>query len=317
MTINNFFRKIDKGKKDRRDFNSTLLKLFASGLFASWPLSKLITVSVADESEGDKEKPKVTTDIKTPTPAPAATPIPIHPLAKPYIGQKLKYEITFLGILKAAEGKYTFKQGPGATYIGVMEAKAAGIIGKITKHRTLTLESNMSVKKINGVERFIANIFKQTSKRTDKTYKSTYIMNYAKKRYLYKKEKNGNIIKKRNRRIKGDLPYDDFVVAGFNFRSQVYGKVDFGKTFTVTTIPYKGVTSFKFHIATKQEMEKKIKWISKYKDTKYMAVIKIDKKIFGMKSGIAYMLGTEKLLPLAAAIEDVSGFGRVNADIVR
>ena len=310
MAINDFIHRILNKREKRRDFIAHQIKLLVAGALFSWPLSKLMQVKVAQAQE---TTPKVG-GISSPKEEKVNE---VHPIAKQFIGQNLEYEITFLGIFKAAVGTYKFKQGPGSLYLGTMEAKVIGFVGKITKHRKLELLSQMAVKKINGVDRFVTNMFKQTSTRTDLTYVSTYIMNYKQKRYIYKKEKDGKIIKKRKHKIKGDLPYDDFVVAGLNFRIGAYGKVDYGSKFTVTTIPYKGVSKFDFYIATEDEMKKKSSWIEKHKDTKYMAIIKIDKKIFGIKSGTAYMLGTDKLLPIAAAIENVSGFGSVNADLNR
>jgi hypothetical protein len=201
--------------------------------------------------------------------------------------------------------------------VATFEAKAKGVVSMLTTHRRQVLTSTMKIKKVNGVERFLTTIHKYDTYKEKDEYHTTNILSYRKKHWYYRKIKNGKVIKNKTRTIKGNEPYDDFVVAAYNFRAGVYGPVKPGRKYTITTLPWKGIKKFSFEVLSEKEMKKQSKLLRKFPDGEVMVKIQIDKKIFGIKTGSAYLLGDKNLVPLAAQVEDVVHFGNVYAELIR
>ena len=302
--LKNYFQR----PKSRRDYLAEQMRLLLAGAMFPWPLSSLVRVRPAAPTP-----PKKSGGLKTTKKQADAGPV--HPLAKKFVGEKLKYDVTFLWMVNAAEGSVTFKRDVGKGYVGKIEAKAKGLIGWVTNQRSQTLISHMSVRNINGQDRFVTNIYRWISQKGDTEYKSNHIMNFTRKKWYYRRYVNGKLVKVRTRKIKGNAPYDDLVVLAYNFRAGVYGPVQYGKTYSVTTIPFKKVSKFSFQVASKEQMAKEKKWIKQHPKAKYMVVVKIDKKIFGIKTGEAKMLGNKDLVPISAYVKDAVHFGNVYADI--
>jgi hypothetical protein len=314
MKIPSLFGRIFKRPKNRRDFLADQLGIFIAGAMFPWPLSAGVKVARA---EVPKEKPAKHSGGLKRSAGKVKTEYPVHPFAQQFLGEELEYRVSFLWVKNAATGFIRFKKGPGKGYIGEYEARAGKLVGWLTSHKNLKMRSHMMVKNVNGKERFITKQFEYISQKGEKTSKSIHLMTYEKHRWYYRKFVDDKLVKERRRKIPNGKIYDDFVVASYNLRSGVYGKLDPGAKITIITIPYKGVDTFSFHMATKEEMKKQKKWISKHPKAKHMAVVKINKKIFGIKTGSALLLGDKDMVPIAATVEEVIHFGSVEAVLVK
>ena len=316
MKINDVIKAYFHRKKSRRDYMTEQIRLLIVGAVIPLPLRPFVQVKPQEPAPTPPSKPKKSGGLKNKTKRKTEQG-PVHPLALKFMGESLQYNVTFLWMANAASGTVKFKRDVGKGYVGEVEANAKGFIGWITSHKKQKVTSHMTVEKINGVDRFVTTIYRYESKKGEETNRSTHFFNYKKKRWYKRSYKGDKLHKTSTKKIKGDAPYDDMVCMSYNFRAGVYGLIDYGKKYTVTTIPYKGVSKFSFHVASKDEMGKEKKWIKQHPTAKYMVVIKIDQKIFGIKTGFAKMLGDSDLVPIAATVQDAVSFGNVYADIVR
>jgi len=308
--------KLFEKKKGRRDFLSDSIRMFLLGSLFSWPLSSLFGVKIASAEE---EKPTLPAGIKKQSGFSTKPVGPPHPKFKQFLGESLFFDITFLRVINAATGKVSFSRDKGGGYVGEIEAKAAGLVGKLTSHRSQTYTSTMQVETVNGVDRLVTGLHTRLTETTSVKIRSRHRFDYKRNKWYYRRYKNGQKkpIKNWTKTVPPHTFYDDFVAIFYNFRAGAYGPVDYGKNFTVTTIPYKGVDKFSFSIATKEEMEKDNdrKWIEGYGDAKYMIKVRIDQKIFGVKAGLAKLLGSKELIPLAGLVKEATSFGNVYATL--
>lgn len=294
---------------DRRTFLSRQLSAMIAGAVLPWPLAKLARVQIVEASEIGTGKFFLAK--KGGLQKQAA---PIHPMAKPFIGEKFRYNVTLMGMINAAEGKVYFAQD-GKGYKGTIEAKATGVAKLVYKEQMFF--SHMAVETVNGKLRFLTKIHSRTTTKGDETKRSTHRFDYVRKKWYYQRYLNDKLVKKRtyNSRMTSGKIYDDFVSFFYNFRAKVYGPVEFGKKYTITTIPFKKVDTYTIEVASKEQMKEEKKWIEKFPDTSFMVILKINQKIFGMKTGEAKLIGDKNLKPLSGYVKDAAVFGDVYANI--
>lgn len=309
MAEKSLLKKLFKKRTDRRDFMADQMKIFVAGALFSWPLSALVRVKTVEaaQASGSKGFKERRDPVK---------PVPTHPMARKFMNEKLKYAITFLGTIDAAEGVITFNKTRGYEYVGVLEAKTKGIAKVFSSYRKMKFSAFMAVKNMGGRERFVSNRYVYEREKGENTYKSTFFMNYKRKERVYQKTKNGKMIKTFKKKITGTQPLDDFVVATYNFRAGNYGAPKPGKKYTINVIPFKKVTKFKCHMASKSEFKKQ-RWTKKYSKGKHLLVIDIDRKLFGIKAGKGYILGDKNMVPLSARVADSMSFGNVSAKLIK
>jgi Protein of unknown function (DUF3108) len=296
-------------KKTRRDFLTEQFQMFAVGALFSWPLSKLVRVRPRKQAPPPPQRPTIdkTAALRK------KKDYPTDPLAAPFIGENLHYDVTFLWVVNAAEGIITFhKDGPN--YVGTMIARVKGVVGWLTAYKSQKFLSRMRVKTINGVRRFVTHYHARYTTKNDTVHQSVHSFNFEKDKWYNKRFKNGKKTKSRTRKLKGRI-LDDFVAVNYNFRAGAYGKIEKGRSYTVQTLPYKKIDRFTFKVATDEEMATDKKWVANHPGGTLMVIVKVDQKVFGIKTGEARILGNDKKIPLAGYIKDATSFGNVYADL--
>ena len=240
-------------------------------------------------------------------------------LAAKFIDEVLEYDISFMWIKKAAEGKVSFKRSPDRPncFIATVEAKTTGLIGVFTSHREEYFTTELEVMEVQGNYRFVPLSFDHVTHKTSSHYRAMYTFDYAKRIYNIKVLRNGRLRSVQNRKIREDVYFDDFLSTFYNFRAQCYGQVSKDWSFKVRTIPIKGVENFEVKVANDSEMQEESNWISQYPNAKWMVILTINQKIFGIKAGTAKLLGTEDLIPIAGYVKEVITFGDVEATLVK
>jgi Protein of unknown function (DUF3108) len=290
-------------RKTRRDFLAEQIKFLAAATLIPAPLASMLRVT---RVEPEADKAKAANGMRK------AEKKPIDELAKPYIGEKLKYELTFLNVVDAGKAQITFEQDYGGGYVGTIDVKTTKAVAKLTKHREQTFTSRMTVKTVDGSPRFVTSIHTRIAIKEGEKYRSTH--RFVQGKWYYMKFVGDKKVKTKSRKMKAGTYYEDLVAAFYNFRAGAYGKPEKGKKYTVNTIPHKGVKTFSYKIASDNEMKKEKKWIKGNKGAEYMMIVEIDQKIFGGKRGEALLLADKRSRPLSAKVRDVTGFGDVYAN---
>lgn len=247
---------------------------------------------------------------------------PVAEIAKPFLNEKYEFDITFFGA-KTASGFLKFTRENNWVYKAQVKGVVAGAVSPLVKYRQQEMISTLLPKKINGKERFITTKYYRKTIKTDGMTERHHAFNYRRRRWEYTKTKNGVTNKKKTRRIKKGQYYDDFLCILYNLRGEAYGPIEEGRTYLVNTIPWTRTVeengkkkkyksnNIGVHIAKKSSLsEQDRKWMEKEK-AKVMIIAKVDKNVFGIKSGEAKFIGDKQLKPIAARVVDAIAFGDV------
>ena len=296
--------------QSRRGFLSKQIKLAVLGAFIGTPLSSLFRVRFANAEETSPAKKITVGGIKK-----GNAKDELHPMAKPFIDEYATYEISFIGLINVAEGFVKFYRDDKGYYVGHIEAKVKGLAAKLSEYKLLGFKSHMRIKDVDGKPRFVSSIHTREQTKGDEKKRSVYKFNYFKKTWSNERFKNGKLYKTRRRKFKVDA-IDDFVSAAYNFRAGAMGPVEAGKKYTINVIPFSGIDKFYAYITSPDEMKKEGDWVKKYDNAKWLAILKVDKKLFGKKDGSVKFLGDKDLFPLACRVDDATYFGNVQVHLV-
>ncbi|MBI5491848.1 MAG: DUF3108 domain-containing protein [Deltaproteobacteria bacterium] len=230
-------------------------------------------------------------------------------IADAFLDEELVYEIGFWLFDEVAVGKVTLKKDNGE-YAAVLTAYTTGVVDKILKHRKDTYVSRMKL--AEGGKRFVTLSFEKTIDTNGEVRKSVTRFDYDKNVMTWrswgggKEEKSGTI----------DLPEDrycdDPIAAFYNFRYGVYGPAEKGREYTIYSFPKEDrLPKIYLKIATDEEMEKRLN-----KPVDYLADAKIDKELFGSKSGDIEIAFTKDMVPVEAVAKGLVFFGDVRGRLV-
>jgi len=244
-------------------------------------------------------------------------------LVKPFLDEKLKFNLSFLTITTAT-GLITFKRTGRNEYTGSVEGTVAGIVGAVTPYRKVVMTSVMRAIKTTAGHRFVATTFYRTTITTDGTSVSRHDFDYGRRRWTYTRTKNGRQEKVRHRRIPKGVYYDDFVCIMYNFRGHAYGKVQHGMNLTVKTLPMArtitaGGKATRRTTDVVQVIVPKLDQLSpadrdwlKAIDADLMVLVRFDPEIYGIKSGEGKFAGKLATMdPRGSWAKDVLLFGDV------
>ncbi len=296
---------------ERRDFleNSLACALTA---FAAPPF--LLRAFTADSEkkvvEGPKKKLKMKSGAKRKITV-------VDPLFAGLVGEHLKFEVDFLSTFKAADLDVTFRPGYGNKLIAEIDAVATGVVGWATKMKRQFFRSYLEVMEINGKKRLVATYFSRVSVKGKRVYKSIHRFDYKRGEWHFRKYRNGKRKKREVRKILPGVFYEDFVGFMYNVRAGCYGEMKPGHEFSIQTVPYKEIDSYKIHVASKEQMDEEKKWVKKTPGAALMGIVEIHQKIFGMKTGEGKVLVDKNLIPLSGKVKDAVSFGDVTVNLVK
>jgi hypothetical protein len=296
---------------NRRRVMKDGMGVFAASFIGLPMLSSLLTIrqTGGEEDAAKKSAPTKITGAKKKT---------IDPLFAPFLNDKLTYEVSFMGMMKAAEVKVSLRQGLGEEIIGELEAKVLGVVKLASQTKKQVFKSRLVVRPFEGTKRLIATNFSRLSEKSGTVTKTLHRFNWEKKTWDFRKYVNGKRKEVESKTIPADVTYyEDFVGFLYNIRAGTYGEMTPGKTIPVRTIPFKGVDKYTLHIGTEEQLKGESDWLEKNPGSKYLGIIEIHQNIFGLKTGEGRILADEKLVPLAGRIKDVMGFGDVEMKLTK
>jgi Protein of unknown function (DUF3108) len=307
---------------DRRSFaKGGLAALFGLWMFGDPALGSAMDISFR-RAEGDAEAAKAT-KITRKQPGVSAAPTP--EIVKPFLNERLEFNLSFLSI-NTAKGTITFKNTGKNQYTASVEGNIVGVVGAITTYRKVVMTSVMFVDKVDGKERFVSHTFYRKTIKTEGEWITRYDFNYRSRKYYYTKTKNGKRSQRKVRRVRGKGYYDDFVAILYNFRAHVYGQVKPGFDVVLKTLPMSRTVEVNGKKVRKKANTVRVivpsndklsaderKWL-KSVGADFMAVVKIDKDVYDIKSGESKFGGVLATMePRGSWAEDVWVFGDVKS----
>lgn len=251
----------------------------------------------------------------------AADPAPLKfdkggSIAEFFKGEELLYEIGVWIFKRAALGKVSFKEaGEKGRYIATLEGETLGILGWVARYRVDTYRSTME--EIDGGKRLRSLSFEEDVKIGSKLRKRIHFFDYQNRKWIKVRQKKDGTMERTEEEIPPGMVYDDFLTASYNFRYSVYGEIERGRKYMVTTFPKKGSSSYEVRVAAKEEEEKR-KRSEKLKDGKeYFIKLFLDPEITHSKEGLIEGWLSKELYPMEGAIKDVIFFGDVKGTLIK
>ena len=298
--------------------------------FLQGSLATLAALVLGNSALASAMDVRVTPEPAEPTPLSEAEgltikPRPVDPIAKPFLDEKTKIDITFMGA-KLAEGSFSFKRISNWSYEATIESRITGAVGPLIKHRQQVMKATMLVKKVGGRDRFVTTEFYRKTVTTEKTVERKHEFNYYHRRWVYTRTEAGKPPKVRTRDIAANRYYDDFCCILYNARAQVYAPFGSGKVVVVHTIPWTNIVegeggkkkyrsdSMTLVFPKKTEIVAADQAWMKANSAEVMLIAKLDPDAYGIKSGQAKFLASKTGRPIAGWAKDVMFYGDVRAE---
>ncbi|MFB3895900.1 MAG: DUF3108 domain-containing protein [bacterium] len=240
-------------------------------------------------------------------------------IGQTFEGEQLFYDVSFLVIPNAAWGKFTFEKnqnGPG--YIITLEARTRHILRLLTLMRKDLYRSY--VEEIDGGKRLRSYRFEKETTYFGKTRRTITFADYTTHKLITKSWKYGKLYKDESIEYPNHKIFDDPLVAFYNLRYGVYGKIDFDKNITIDSIPINNkMSTIAIDIASGQVTEKERKKLVKQTHRDLLLYVQLGKEVFDTKKGkIQIWLSKEhenghgRMRPMYVLVEDVTLLGDVS-----
>jgi hypothetical protein len=231
-------------------------------------------------------------------------------------GEELTYDIGFWIFKQAAYGKLSFKEAEKkGRYVATLQAETLGVLGWVARYRVDTYRSTME--EIDDGNRLRSLSFEEEVKVGSKRRRRTYLFDYLNRKWTKVRLRRDGTTEKDEEGIPPGKIYDDFLTASYNFRYGVYGAIERGRKYTVSTFPRKGTTSYEVRIAEKQEEDKRKK-SEKVKEGKdFLVKLFLDPEVTHSKEGKIEGWLSKDGLPVEGTIKDVVLFGDVKGTLIK
>ncbi len=231
-------------------------------------------------------------------------------------GEELVYEIGFWLFKRVALGRLSFREKEKkGQYLATLETETLGVLGWVSRYRVDSYLSTME--EVDEGRRLRSLSFEENVKIGSKVEKRVTLFDYRRRTWVTLKwRKDGSV-----QRIEEEIPpgkiYDDFLTAAYNFRYGVYGMIERGERYSVSTFPRKGTTRYEVRVASREEEEKKRR-SEKVKDQKeYYLRLLLGPEITHSKEGRIEGWLSGDFVPVEGTLKDVVLFGDVKGTLVR
>jgi len=231
-------------------------------------------------------------------------------------GEELFYELGLWLFKRVALGRLSFKETEKkGHYLAILQAETLGLLGWVARYRVDTYRSMME--EIDGGRRLRSLSFEEDVKVGSKLRKRTHLFDYQKRRWIQLRQRKDGTMQRIEEEIPPGLVYDDFLTASYNFRYGVYGEIEKGRKYTVTTFPRKGSSVYEVRVAGQGEEEKRRK-AEKSKDGKdFFVRLFLDPEVTHSKEGLIEGWLSKEFYPIEGTIKDVILFGDVKGTLIK
>ena len=170
-----------------------------------------------------------------------------------FAGETLYFDIAFLIFKKAARAKVSFFEERGK-FKSILEAETKGFVGFFTSYRKHVYKSTFDI--IDGGKRVRTAKFERQVIVGGDVERTVHFLDYHSRRHHWFEYDNETLIAQNSEPLPENVFYDDILAAFYNFRNGVYGELNKGQNYTISTIPDKSMKHISAYINTDQEAEK-------------------------------------------------------------
>jgi hypothetical protein len=231
-------------------------------------------------------------------------------------GEELVYQIGAWIFKRVALGKLTFKEmEKKGRYMAILQGETLGVLGWVARYRVDTYRSIME--EIDGGRCLRSLSFEEDVKIGSKLRRKRHFFDYQKRKWIQIRRRKDGVEERTEEEIPPGMVYDDFLTASYNFRYGVYGEIQRGKNYTVSTFPRKGALHYELKVAAREEEERKRKSEKVKEGKEFFVKLFLDPAITHSKEGLIEGWLSKDLYPLEGAIKDVILFGDVRGTLIK
>lgn len=250
----------------------------------------------------------------TPTAFSAPSPDPTTGIKK-LVGSERRYNLSFLWFDHLASGELSFIQDPShpKRYRALLEAKTLGVAAWLTGDRIQRYETIMEITPQGRLQplEYKSRIYKKKGGAVTEQSKF-YTFDLLKQTITLIRSKDHKKGIEEPVKTKGrDLPID-FLTAGFNFISGVYGPIQVGERKTISTFTHKGEQEIVIEALRPND------WPTTpfFKSGRGTLVrVTLPTEILDTDGGSIYALLDDQFLPQRVIVENVLGLGEVRGEL--
>jgi hypothetical protein len=237
-------------------------------------------------------------------------------IAEFFKGEELVYEIGVGLFKRVALGKLSFRPlRATGRYLATLEAETLGVLGWVARYRVDTYRSTME--EVDGRRRLRVLSFEEDVKIGNKLRRKIHLIDYKRRKWIRLRRRKDGGIGQTEEDIPPGVTYDDFLTASYNFRYGVYGEIERGRKYTVTSFPRKGNSNYDVMVAGKEEEEGKRKSEKTKNGKEFFVKLRLDPEITHSKEGLIEGWLSKEFYPLEGAIKDVVFFGDVKGVLIK
>lgn len=231
-----------------------------------------------------------------------------------FAGETLLINISFLWFDNAATASVRFYEKDGQ-YYALLESETKGFVGFFTSYRKHRYKSTFEI--VDNGRRVRTRKFEREVIIGDNVEKTTHLLDYTARTNWWFEYKNGKLTKREQRKIPEGIIFDDILATFYNFRNSVYGKVERKASYTIHTIPDKGVDKIPVYINSEMQAELYRKEDGRKKGDEMLLKAVIPKAIFKTKSGELWFWVSKHLIPVETTVKDYFLLGDLHAVLVK
>ncbi|CAI2718122.1 conserved protein of unknown function [Nitrospina watsonii] len=216
-------------------------------------------------------------------------------------GEVLKWDVNFLFFTNSASVEVKFFKEDNV-YHSTLLAETKGFVGFFTAYRKHFYHSKFDI--IDEGNRVRTSRFIRQVIVGDRVEETSHILDYGSRNHFWMDYVNKNMEDQGREDIPKGIYFDDILAAFYNFRNEVYGKVDKGKGYFINTIPEKSMKAIQVYIYTDEEKRNAANSDALKPQNEYLIKIKIPKDVFKTKDGELIFWTSPHLIPLETTIKN-------------
>lgn len=237
-------------------------------------------------------------------------------IGKFFHGEALHYAISVWPFGQVALGRLSFKElEQKGQYMATLQGETLGVLGWVARYRMDTYRSIMQ--EVEEGRRLRSSLFEENVKIGSKLRWRTHLFDYSNRRWIKTRRRKDGTITRTEVTIPQGMIYDDFITASYNFRYGVYGEIERGRKYRVTTFPKDNVTHYEVLVADRKEEEQRRRSEKVKEGKEYFVKLFLDPEITHSKEGVVEGWLSKELYPLEGRIRDVILFGDVTGKLIK
>jgi len=227
-----------------------------------------------------------------------------------FAGETLYFDISLLIFDNAVRAKVSFFEERGK-FKSMLVAETKGFVGFFTSYRKHIYKSTFDI--IEGGRRVRTAKFERKVIVGDDVERTIHYLDYHSRQHHWFKYSNETLKEQGSEPLPENVFFDDILAAFYNFRNGVYGKLNKGQNYTISTIPEKSMKNISAYINTDQEAAKFQEEEDNEMGGSLLLKVVIPKDVFKTETGELIFWTSNHFIPLETTVKNYILLGNLRA----